>query len=115
MAKLPPGAVVVADYKLLDGSAKELVNWQKREDFSFPVIAIVNNFNGADLLEVLSDGGAVNVIQRAAIDKQLVEMVARYAKPEHIVLQLGHSLIPRRSKAFREIEQSIERVAATNF
>jgi two-component system response regulator rteB len=63
---------------------------------------------------VLSDGGAVNVIQRAAIDKQLVETVCKYAKPENIVLQLGNSLIPRSSKAFCEIEQSIERVAATN-
>lgn len=114
VAKLPPGAVIVADHKLPDGSAKELVNWQKEEGFSFPVIAIVNNLNGADLLEVLSDGGAVNVIQRAAIDKQLVETVCKYAKPENIVLQLGNSLIPRQSKAFREIEQSIERVAATN-
>ena len=114
VAKLPPGAVIVADHKLPDGSAKELAIWQKEEGFSFPVCAIVNNLNGADLLEVLSDGGAVNVIQRAAIDKQLVETVARYAKPENIVLQLGNSLIPRQSKAFREIEQSIERVAATN-
>ena len=114
VAKLPPGAVIVADYKLPDGSAKELVNWQKGEGFSFPVIAIVNNLNGPDLLDVLSDGGAVNVIQRAAIDKQLVETVARYAKPENIVLQFGNSLIPRHSKAFREIKQSIERVAATN-
>lgn len=114
VAKLPPGAVIVADYKLPDGSAKELVNWQKGEGLSFPVIAIVNNLNGADLLEVMSDGGAVNVIQRAAIDKQLVETVCKYAKPENIVLQLGNSLIPRQSKAFREIEQSIERVAATN-
>lgn len=114
VAKLPPGAVIVADHKLPDGSAKELVNWQTGEGFSFPVIAIVNNLNGADLLEVLSDGGAVNVIQRAAIDKQLVETVSKYAKPENIVLQLGNSLIPRSSKAFREIERSIERVAATN-
>lgn len=114
VAKLPPGAVIVADHKLPDGSAKELAIWQKEEGFSFPVCAIVNNLNGADLLEVLSDGGAVNVIQRAAIDKQLVETVCKYAKPENIVLQLGNSLIPRQSKAFREIEQSIERVAATN-
>ena len=27
VAKLPPGAVVVADYKLPDGSAKELAIW----------------------------------------------------------------------------------------
>lgn len=98
-----PGAVIVADFKLPDDSAKELVNWQKGGGFSFPVIAIVNNLNGADLLEVLSDGGAVNVIQRAAIDKQLVETVCKYAKPENIVLQLGNSLILRSSKAFRKI------------
>ena len=114
VAKLPPGAVIVADNKLPDGSAKELVNWQKGEGLSFPVIAIVNNLNGPDLLDVMKGGGAVDVVQRAGMDKQLVETVARYAKPEHIVLQLDHSLIPRRSKAFHEIEHSIERVAATN-
>lgn len=27
VAKLPPGAVIGADYKLSDSSAKELVNW----------------------------------------------------------------------------------------
>ncbi len=114
VAKLPPGAVIVADHRLPDGSAKELVNWQKGEGFSFPVIAVVNNLNGSDLLDVLSDGGAVNVIQRAAIDKQLKETVSKYAKPENVMLQLGNSLIPRRSKAFLEIEQSIGRVSATN-
>lgn len=114
VAKLPPGAVIVADHRLPDGSAKELANWQKGEGFSFPVIAIVNNLNGSDLLEVMSDGGAVNVIQRAGIDKQLVEKVGKYAKPENIVLQLGNTLIPRSSKDFRKIEQSIERVASTN-
>ncbi len=114
VTKLPHGAVIVADHRLPDGSAKELANWQKGEGFSFPVIAIVNNLNGSDLLEVMSDGGAVNVIQRAAIDKQLVETVGKYAKPENIVLLLDNTLIPRSSKAFRKIEQSIERVAATN-
>ena len=75
VAKLPPGAVVVADYKLPDGSAKELVNWQKGEGFSFPVIAIVNNLNGPDLLDVMKGGGAVDVVQRAGMNKQLVEIV----------------------------------------
>lgn len=114
VAKLPPGAVIVADVTLRDGSAKELVIWQKSEGFSFPVIAIVNNLNGPDLLEVMKGGGAVDVVQRAGLNKQLVETVGRYAKPKHIVLQLDNTLIPRRSDKFREIEQSIERVAATN-
>ena len=114
VAKLPPGAVIVADCKLPDGSAKELINWQKGEGFSFPVIAIVNNLNGIDILELMKDGGAVDVVQRSAIDKQLVETVGRYAKPEHVVLQLDHTLIPRKSQKFREIQQDIERIAATN-
>ena len=59
VAKLPPGAVIMADHKLPDGSAKKLAIWQKEEGFSFPVITIVNNLNGADLLEVLSDGAAL--------------------------------------------------------
>ena len=114
VTKLPPGAVIVADYKLPDGSAKELVNWQKGEGFSFPVIAIVNNLNGADLLEVMRDGGAVDVIQRPAIDKQLIETVGKYARPESVVIQLDNALIPRRSEKFKEIEQAIGRIAQTN-
>lgn len=114
VAKLPPGAVIVADYKLPDGSAKELVNWQKREGFSFPIIAIVSNLNGLDLLEVMRDGGAVDVIQRPAIDKQLIETVGKYARPESIVIQLDNALIPRRSEKFKEIEQTIGRIAQTN-
>lgn len=37
VAKLPLGAVIVADHKLPDGSAKELVNWQKEEGFFFSI------------------------------------------------------------------------------
>lgn len=114
VAKLPPGAVIVVDHKLPDGSAKEFVHWQKREGFSFPVIAIVNNLNGLDLLEVMRDGGAVDVIQRPAIDKQLIETVGKYARPESIVIQLDNALIPRRSEKFNEIEQAIGRIAQTN-
>lgn len=112
--KLPPGAVIVTAMKFTRGTAQELINWQKGEGFSFPVIAIVNNLNGIDILELMKDGGAVDVVQRPAIDKQLVDTVGRYAKPEHVVLQLDHTLIPRPSKKFREIQQSIERIAATN-
>ena len=114
VAKLPPGAVIVADASLRDSSAKELINWQKAEGFTFPVIAIVNNLNGPDLLEVMKGGGAVDVVQRAALDKQLVETVGKYAKPENVVIQLDNALIPRKSDTFREIGRAIERVATTN-
>lgn len=76
VAKLPPGAVIVTDCKLPDGSAKELINWQKTEGFKFPVIAIVNNFNGSDLLEVMRDGGAVNVINALRLTSSLLKQWA---------------------------------------
>lgn len=114
VAKLPPGAVVVTAMKFAHGTAQELVNWQKCEGYKFPVIAIVDNMNAVDLLSVMRDGGAVDVIQRPAIDKQLIETVGRYAKPESVVIQLDNALIPRRSAKFKEIEQSIGRIAQTN-
>lgn len=114
VAKLPPGAVVVAAMKFTGGTARELINWQKCEGYKFPVIAVVDNMNAVDLLSVMRDGGAVDVIQRPAIDKQLIETVGKYAKPESVVIQLDNALIPRRSEKFKEIEQSIDRIAQTN-
>ena len=114
VAKLPPGAVVVTAMKFAHGTAQELINWQKCEGYKFPVIAIVDNFNAVDILSVMRDGGAVDAIQRPAIDKQLVETVDKYVKPESIVIQLDNALIPRRSAKFREIEQAIGRIAETN-
>jgi len=114
VAKLPPGAVVVAAMKFTGGTAKALINWQKREGYKFPVIAVVDNLNPSDLLAVMQDGGAVNVVQRLATDKQLVETVGRYAKPENVVLVLSDELIPRQSEAFRRIEKSIRTIAGTN-
>ena len=114
VAKLPPGAVVVTAMKFAHGTAQELVNWQKREGYKFPVIAKVDNMNAVDLLSVMRNGGAVDIIQRPAIDKQLVETVGRYARPEKVVLTLTDGLIPRQSEAFRRIEKSIRTIAATN-
>ena len=50
VAKLPPGAVVVTDMKFRNGTAQELINWQKQEGYKFPVIAVVDNLNAVDLL-----------------------------------------------------------------
>ena len=47
VAKLPPGAVIVADQKLPDGSAKELVTWQKCISYTIPA-----NINRKSLCEV---------------------------------------------------------------
>ena len=59
VAQLPPGAVIVAAMKFVRGTAQELINWQKREGYKFPIIAIVENLNGLDTIEVLQDHGAV--------------------------------------------------------
>lgn len=113
VAKLPPGAVVVAAMKFTGGTAQMLVNWQRQEGLSFPTIAIVDNLNPRELLELMRSGIA-DVIQRSAIDKQLTEIVGKYAKPENVVLQLDNTLIPRSSKQFKDIEKSIAEIAATN-
>ena len=112
--KLPPGAVIVTAMKFTRGTAQELINWQKREGYKFPVIAIVDNLNPLEIADVMKDGGAVNIVQRPAIDKQLVEVVSNYARPENTVLLLNDELIPRQSEAFRKIGQAIHTIAATN-
>lgn len=113
-AKLPPGAVIVTAMRLLDGTARELIDWLKAEGYKFPVIAIVENLNGMDVAEVMRGGGAVDIIQWPAIDKQLVETIGQYAKPEHIVLTLDNQLLPRKSEAWQKIEEKIKAIAATN-
>ena len=112
-AKLPPGAVIVAAMRLSDGTAKEFINWLKTEGYKFPVIAIVDNLN-TDAVDVMRGGGAVDVVQRLAIDKQLIETVEKYAKPEHVVLTLGNQLLPRKSEVWQKIEEKITAIAATN-
>lgn len=113
-AKLPPGAVIVTAMILPDGSARELINWLKAENYSFPVIAIVEDLNPMTLIDVLGDSGAVAVVQRPAIDKQLVETVGKYSRPEEIVLRLDKQLIPRISAVWKEIDKKISVIAATN-
>ena len=78
------------------------------------MIAVVDNLNAVELLSVMRDGGAVDVVQRPAIDKQLVETVGRYARPENAVLVLDDSLIPRNSDTFRRIEEMVRNIAPTN-
>lgn len=113
-AKLPSGAVIVTAMRLPDGTAKEFINWLKTEGYKFPVIAIVDNLSNMDAIDVMRGGGATDIIQRPAIDKQLVETVGQYARPEHIVLTLDNQLLPRKSESWQMIEEKIKAIAATN-
>ena len=112
-AKLPPGAVIVTAMRLPDGTAKEFINWLKAEGYKFPVIAIVDNLH-TDAVDVMRGGGAIDVVQRLALDKQLVRTVGEYARPEHVVLTLGNQLLPRKSETWQKIEEKITAIAATN-
>ena len=114
VAKLPPGAVIITAMRLPDGTAKEFINWLKTEGFGFPVIAIVDNLGNMDAIDVMRGGGATDIIQRPAIDKQLVETVGQYAKAEHVVLTLDNQLLLRKSDAWQKIEKKIQAIAATN-
>lgn len=111
VAKLPPGAVVVAAMKFTGGTARELINWQKCEGYKFPVIAVVDNLNPSDLLELIRSGCAVDVTQRPAIDKQLVETVRKYIKDVGTADEL---LIHRPSNEFERIEKEITRIASAD-
>lgn len=112
VAKLPPGAVVVAAMKFAHGTAQELINWQKCEGYNFPVIAVVDTLNPSDLLELIRSGCAVDVIQRPAIDKQLVETVQKYISNVD-TSSADELLIHRPSKEFQRIESEITRIAST--
>ncbi len=113
-AKLPPGAVIITAMTLPDGTAREFIDWLNAEKYKFPVIAIVENLNALDIVNVMSGGGATDIIQRAAIDKQLIETVKKYARPEMSVLTLDNQLLPRKSEAWQKIEAKINAIAATN-
>ena len=113
-AELPPGAVIVTAMKLNDGTAREFINWLKTEGYKFPVIAIVENLSPMELIDVLGDSGAVAIVQRQAIDKQIVETVGKYARPEHVVMTLDNQLLPRVSDAWKKVEEKISAIAATN-
>ncbi|MCM1317792.1 MAG: sigma 54-interacting transcriptional regulator [Bacteroides sp.] len=88
--------------------------YKKAEGYKFPVIAIVEKLNNADVVSIMRGGGAMDVIQRPAIDKQLVETIGQYAKPEHVVLTLDNQLLPRKSEAWQTIEEKVKSIAATN-
>ena len=114
VAKLPPGGVIVSAINLHGVSVVELIEWMKARGYKFPVLVIVDNLNAVELVEVMSDWKAVNIIQRPAIDKQLIEFVRKYSKKEKGSLNLGKQLLPRLSKEWQEIGRKIGIMAKSN-
>ncbi len=114
VAKLPPGGVIVSAINLHGVSVVELMEWMKARGYKFPVLVIVDDLNAVELVEVMSDWKAVNIIQRPAIDKQLIEFVRKYSKKEKGSLNLGKQLLPRLSKEWQEIGRKIGIMAKSN-
>ena len=110
--KLPPGAVIVTAMKFTGGTAQDLINWQKSEGYKFSVIAIVDNLNPSDLLDLMHSG-ITDVIQRPAIDKQIVETVGKHVR-DIDVPTADDLLINRPSKEFQRIEREITRIASAD-
>lgn len=110
--KLPPGAVIVTAMKFTGGTAQDLINWQKSEGYKFPVIAIVDNLNQSEWLDLIHSG-ITDVIQRPAIDKQIVETVGKHVR-DIDVPTADDLLINRPSKEFQRIEREITRIASAD-
>ena len=108
--KLPPGAVIVTAMKFTRGTAQDLIKWQKRKGYKFPVIAIVDNLNQSELLDLIHSG-ITDVIQRPAIDKQIVETVGKHVR-DIDAPTADDLLIHRPSKEFQRIEREIIRIAS---
>ena len=111
--KLSPGAVIIAAMKFRGGTAREYIDWLKSEGYQYPVVAVVDNLIPMELINLMCDWGAVNILQRQALDKQLVDMVGRYTNTDKAAI-FENTLIRRQSADFREIELSIEKIAATD-
>ena len=93
VTKLSPGAVIVSAMKFRGGTARVLIDWLKAEGYKFPVLAVVANLNPIDLIDEMRDCGALNIIQRPALSKQLIEQVKKYVAPEKVLFAFHHNLI----------------------
>lgn len=111
--ELPPGGVIVSGLTFRGGSAVELINWLKSENYVFPVIAIMDRMDPLAIYEVMKGHGAIEIIQRPALDKQLVEMVGKYFRDTYSVTS-DEVLIHRPSREFQRIESEITRIATTD-
>lgn len=90
--KLPPGAVIVTAMRLSDGTARDLINWLKEENYGFPVIAIVENLNNADVVSIMRGGGAVDVI--------IIRKTKRATLPERKVRKLKRNVRQKQNEAY---------------
>lgn len=115
-AELSTGSVIVAAKSLRDGDVIKLINLLKAEKYNFPVLAIVDRMGtGQEIREIMRNHYVIDVIQRPAIDKELVDMVNQYSNPldNHDVAHF-HEFLPNASKTWKALEKKIINIASTD-
>lgn len=114
-AELSTGSVIVAAKSMQGGDVITLINLLRAENYKFPVLAIVDRLgSGQDIREIMRNHYVIDVIQRPAIDKELVDMVNQYSNPldNHDVIHF-HDFLPNASKTWKALEKRIINIAST--
>lgn len=108
---LPSGSLIFSAQNFSDGTAVDLMNWIKQEGYNFPVVVIVDTLDPLLLINILCDHKAINVVQRATINKTLIDMVKRYADPCEYFSISPNTLYPRESSQYKQVLSKIEKIA----
>lgn len=113
-SKLPLGTVIVTAMRLKDATAIELIDWIKTVGLHHQVVVILDTFSATDIYEVMRGHGAVDIIQRPALDKMLIETVRLYAHDNILFSSPHKTIFPRQSKRYQSLINCINKVAQTN-
>ena len=113
VAKLPPGSAIVAASKEVSGIATVLNNRRHGKSSIIPIIAIVDNLNPAELLDLIHSG-ITDVIQRQGIDKQLVDMLRKHLSETMLNTSSGKVLIHRLGESFSDIEALAKKIGESD-
>ena len=108
---LPSGSLIFSAQNFSDGTAVDLMNWIKQEGYNFPIVVIVDTLDPLLLINILCDHKAINVIQRATINKTHIDMVKRYADPCEYFGISPNTLYPRESSQYKQVLSKIEKIA----
>jgi len=113
-AELPPGAVIITAMRLPDGSAIEFIDWLKTVGLRHQVIVILDTFSATEIYSVMRGHGAVDIIQRAAMDKMLVETVRKYSQNNGIIDSPHSTIFQRQSRIYQNLLDKIGKIAPTD-
>lgn len=84
-AELPTGTVILTTMRLKGGTAIEFIDWLKIVGLRHRVIVILDTFSATEIYSIMRGHGAVDIIQRPAMDKMLVETVRKYSQNNGII------------------------------